>query len=55
MKDSFFKPPSKGIFKCLGCGKGGNAVNFLMGTRDAFIMLGRSTINYRGETHTRRT
>ena len=23
-------PPSKGIYKCFGCGKGGNAVNFIM-------------------------
>ncbi len=27
---SFSVSPSKGIFKCFGCGKGGNAVNFLM-------------------------
>ncbi|MGQ1890228.1 DNA primase [Thermophagus sp. OGC60D27] len=27
---SFIVSPSKGIFKCFGCGKGGNAVNFLM-------------------------
>ncbi len=27
---SFNVSPSKGIFKCFGCGKGGNAVNFLM-------------------------
>ncbi len=27
---SFTVSPSKGIFKCFGCGKGGNAVNFLM-------------------------
>ena len=27
---SFTVPPSKGIFKCFGCGKGGNAVNFVM-------------------------
>jgi DNA primase len=27
---SFSVSPSKGIFKCFGCGKGGNSVNFLM-------------------------
>lgn len=27
---SFTVSPSKGIYKCFGCGKGGNAVNFLM-------------------------
>lgn len=27
---SFSVNPSKGIFKCFGCGEGGNAVNFLM-------------------------
>ncbi|MCK4662407.1 MAG: DNA primase [Bacteroidales bacterium] len=27
---SFTVSPSKGIFKCFGCGKGGNAVTFLM-------------------------
>jgi DNA primase len=27
---SFNVSPSKGIYKCFGCGKGGNAVNFLM-------------------------
>ncbi|MBA2662236.1 MAG: DNA primase [Bradymonadaceae bacterium] len=27
---SFFVHPSKGIFKCFGCGAGGNVVNFLM-------------------------
>ena len=27
---SFNVSPAKGIFKCFGCGKGGNAVNFLM-------------------------
>ncbi len=27
---SFNVSPPKGIFKCFGCGKGGNAVNFLM-------------------------
>jgi DNA primase len=27
---SFTVSPHKGIFKCFGCGKGGNAVNFLM-------------------------
>lgn len=27
---SFTVAPHKGIFKCFGCGKGGNAVNFLM-------------------------
>ncbi|MGQ1945702.1 DNA primase [Geofilum sp. OHC36d9] len=27
---SFIVSPNKGIFKCFGCGKGGNAVNFLM-------------------------
>jgi len=27
---SFIVSPSKGIYKCFGCGKGGNAVNFVM-------------------------
>jgi DNA primase len=27
---SFTVSPSKGIFKCFGCGKGGNPVNFIM-------------------------
>lgn len=27
---SFIVSPHKGIYKCFGCGKGGNAVNFLM-------------------------
>ncbi|MGF1584522.1 MAG: DNA primase [Bacteroidales bacterium] len=27
---SFTVSPAKGIFKCFGCGKGGNAVNFVM-------------------------
>jgi len=27
---SFTVSPSKGIFKCFGCGKGGNVVNFIM-------------------------
>lgn len=27
---SFYVSPVKGIYKCFGCGKGGNAVNFIM-------------------------
>ena len=27
---SFVVSPSKGVFKCFSCGKGGNAVTFLM-------------------------
>ena len=27
---SFVVSPAKGLFKCFGCGKGGNAVTFLM-------------------------
>lgn len=27
---SFVVSPAKGIFKCFGCGKGGNAINFIM-------------------------
>ena len=27
---SFMVSPAKGIYKCFGCGKGGNAVNFVM-------------------------
>ena len=27
---SFFVSPAKGIYKCFGCGKGGDAVNFIM-------------------------
>ena len=28
---SFMVSPAKGIFKCFGCGKGGNSVHFIMG------------------------
>lgn len=43
---SFSVSPSKGIFKCFGCGKAGNAVNFIMeheqlGYVDALKYLGR--------------
>src|SRR5690554_5818027 len=43
---SFIVSPHKGIFKCFGCGKGGNAVNFLMEHEqlsfvDALKVLGR--------------
>ncbi len=43
---SFIVSPNKGIFKCFGCGKGGNAVNFLMEHEqlsfvDAIKTLGR--------------
>ena len=27
---SFSVSPSRGIYKCFGCGKGGNVVNFIM-------------------------
>ena len=27
---SFTVSPTKGIYKCFGCGKGGNSVNFVM-------------------------
>src|SRR5690554_5795555 len=27
---SFMVSPAKGIFKCFGCGKGGNAISFVM-------------------------
>ena len=27
---SFVVSPAKGLFKCFGCGKGGNAVTFVM-------------------------
>ena len=27
---SFSVSPAKGIYKCFGCGKGGNSVNFIM-------------------------
>src|SRR5687768_17886725 len=27
---SFYVSPAKGIYKCFGCGKGGNSVNFVM-------------------------
>src|SRR6056297_2130868 len=27
---SFTVNPAKGIYKCFGCGKGGNAINFIM-------------------------
>lgn len=43
---SFSVSPSKGIFKCFGCGKAGNAVNFVMeheqlGYVDALKFLGK--------------
>ncbi len=43
---SFSVSPSKGIFKCFGCGKAGNSVNFVMeheqlGYVDALRFLGR--------------
>jgi len=43
---SFTVSPAKGIFKCFGCGKGGNAVNFIMeheslGYPDALKFLAR--------------
>jgi len=43
---SFSVSPSKGIFKCFGCGKAGNSVNFVMeheqlGYVDALKFLGR--------------
>ena len=31
---SFSVSPAKNIFKCFGCGKGGNAVNFVMGVEN---------------------
>ena len=27
---SFIVSPAKGVFKCFGCGKGGNAITFVM-------------------------
>ena len=27
---SFSVSPAKGIYKCFGCGKGGNSINFIM-------------------------
>ncbi len=43
---SFTVSPHKGIYKCFGCGKGGNAVNFLMDVEqisfiDAIKQLGK--------------
>ena len=43
---SFSVSPSKGIFKCFGCGKAGNVVNFIMeheqlGYVDALKFLGK--------------
>ncbi|MCW3805101.1 DNA primase [Plebeiibacterium marinum] len=43
---SFIVSPHKGIYKCFGCGKGGNAVNFLMDVEqvsfiDAIKQLGK--------------
>lgn len=43
---SFTVSPAKGIFKCFGCGKGGNALNFVMDHDhlsyvDAIKLLGR--------------
>jgi len=34
---SFYVSPAKGIFKCFGCGKAGNAVNFSHGTRALYL------------------
>ena len=33
---SFSVSPSKGIFKCFGCGKAGSAVTFVMGERRGY-------------------
>lgn len=43
---SFFVTPSKGIYKCFGCGKAGNAITFLkehegMSSSEAFRWLGK--------------
>jgi len=43
---SFTVSPSKGIFKCFGCGKGGNAVNFVM-EHEQFTFV--EAIKYLGE------
>ncbi|MDZ7636193.1 MAG: CHC2 zinc finger domain-containing protein [Bacteroidales bacterium] len=32
--------PAKGIFKCFGCGKGSNAVNFIMEHEHLFVPRG---------------
>ena len=50
---SFVVSPSKGVFKCFGCGKGGNAVSFVMEHEsmsyvDALKYLGRK---YNIEVH----
>ena len=50
---SFVVSPSKGVFKCFGCGKGGNAVTFVMEHEsmsyvDALKYLGRK---YNIEVH----
>ena len=31
---SFSVSPAKNIYKCFGCGKGGNSVNFIMGVEN---------------------
>ena len=36
---SFTVSPSKGIYKCFGCGEGGNSVSFLMDNLLGFILL----------------
>ncbi|NPA36889.1 MAG: DNA primase [Chlorobi bacterium] len=45
---SFTVSPSKGIFKCFGCGKGGNAVSFLMEHEHTSFV---ETIKYLGEKY----
>lgn len=43
---SFNVTPSKGIYKCFGCGKGGNAVNFIWETLTAKGYSGKEIAEY---------
>ena len=38
---SFVVSPSKGVFKCFGCGKAGNAVTFVMEREGRVVVAGR--------------
>ena len=45
---SFTVSPAKGIYKCFGCGKGGNAVNFIMEHEQmSYVEIGRASCRER--------